>query len=443
MEDKKYYQDDDDEEKLNIIARAYKFISKYFDELSLLFLAGFLYYVASNTQSGWLYFVVAIISGALTLSFILSSLNFRKLRITRKFSETNFEDGKTKVNLTVINDSRFPKFMLLIEDKFPSLDPDEKNEKILVPYIEGKGKINVSYEQRCYKRGVFRFGRITIESYGLLSFFYMKKKITASPDKIIVFPRTYRLDHFLLNNVSPYFARQENTYNVMGRSHDFLGIREYTPGEEIRFIHWPTSAKLGKLMIKEFKEIATHSLTVIIDTNKNATFGEGRNTTTEDMYRIGATLLKVAKQKRYSFDLFARSNGKIVQDRNLSSLKGMYRLAEIENISPIQLDQDLDEITGSLNSLDHVYILKTLPFTDLEPLSRMMSKKVFVTVIFFDPKSYAGEFDKNLERLKEIDYSHQIDRLKSMGVNAYLYTRGSSLNSILSFRRPINVYPVS
>lgn len=442
MKDNRQYQDDE-EEKLNIFARTYKFISRYFDELSLLFLAGFLYYVASNTQSGWLYFVVAIIAGTLTLSFILSYQNLRKLRITRKFSETNFEDGKTKVQLTIINDSRLPKFMLLIEDKFPSIDPDEKNEKILVPYIEGKGKITITYEQRCYKRGVFRFGRIVIESYGLLSFFYMKKKFVAHPDKMVVFPRTYRLDHFLLNNVSPYFARQENTYNVMGRSHDFLGIREYSPGEEIRFIHWPTSAKVGKLMIKEFKEIATHSLTVVIDTNKNATFGEGRNTTTEDMYRIGATLLKVAKQKRYTFDLFARSNGKIVQDKNLSSLKGMYRLAEIESISPIMLDQDLDEISSNLNSLDHVYILKTLPFNDLEPLCRMMSKKVFVTVIFFDPLSYAGEYDENLERLKDLDYGPQIDRLKAMGINVYMYSKGSSLNSILSFRRPINVYPVS
>lgn len=442
MEDKKLYPDEE-EEKLNIFARTFKFIGRYFDEISLLFLAGFLYYVASNTQSGWLYFVVAIIAGALTLSFILSIFNLRKLRFTRKYSETNFEDGKTRVYITVINDSRIPKFMLLLEDKFPSLDPDEKNEKILVPYIEGKGKVTVSYEQRCYKRGVFRFGRIVVESYGLLSFFYMKKRFVALPDKLVVFPKTYRLDHFLLNNVSPYFARQENTYNVMGRSHDFLGIREYTPGEEIRFIHWPTSAKVGKLMIKEFKEIATHSLTVVIDTNKDATFGEGRNTTTEDMYRIGATLLKVAKQKRYSFDLFARSNGRIIQDRNLSSIKGMYRLAEIENISPVILDQDLDEISGSLNSLDHVYILKTLPFTDLEPLGGMMSKKVFVTVIFFDPLSYAGEFDENLEHLRELDYDSQIRELKSMGVNAYKYSRGTSLNTILSFRRPINVYPAS
>ena len=440
---KRRYNPNNDEEKLNIFARIYKFFSKYFDELSLFFLAGFLYYVASNTSSGWLYFVVSIIGGLLVLSFLSSFFNIRNIRIHRKYSETNMEDGKVRITLTVINDSIFPKYMLLISDSFPSIYPDEKNEKLLIPLVEGRGKVNISYEQRCYTRGVFKFGKITIESYGLLGFFYMKKKIQATPDRLIVFPKTYRLDHFLLNNVSPYFARQEHTYQVTGRSHDFLGIREYVPGEETRFIHWPTTAKQGKLMIKEFKEIATHSLTVILDTHQHSVFGEGRETTSEDMYRICATLLKISRQKRYTFDLFARFNDIIIKDQNLSSIKGMYRLAQLESESRVPLEQDLYQVAPKLSPLDHIYIFKVLPFTDLESLKEIIAKKVFTTVIFLDPVSYLTELDEEIDKVRQIDYNQQIDMLKSMGIKAYVFKKGQSLNSILSFRRPVNVFPVS
>jgi len=402
------------------------------------------------------------------ISLILSFLNLRKLCIQRKYARTSVEDGKIKVTLTLVNGSRFPKYMLLVQDRFPSLDPNRKNEKILVPYMPPKGRINVSYEVRCYERGAFKFGKIRIESRGFLGFFYMTKNFSASPDKIIIFPKSYRLDHFILDNVSPFYATQEKTYKFTGRSHDFLGIREYTPGEETRYIHWPSTAKQGKLMVKEFKEIATHSLTVVLDTHEFSTYGTGKETTSEDIYRTAATLLKASKRRRYTFDLFARKNDHLLEDRNLSSQKGMYRLAELQSNSPGPLERDLPEIIRKVRALDHIYILKTLPFTDLAPLKEFLDKRVFTTVIFYDPNSYldkarekpkeerrglfslfAGKkkasepeiSDKYLE-LQNIDYENQIRQLRKMGINVYIYNKGASLNSIFSFRRPINASPI-
>lgn len=455
---------------LKAIGSVIGFIGRYRDEIWLLALAGFLFFVASNTQSGWLYYVVSLIVGLLAASLVQSLWNFRKLRIVRRVSGAVTEDARVTITLIAHNDSRFSKYLLLLRDDFPSLEPGKKNKKLLIPYIAPKSSARVTYKARCYHRGTFRFGKVQVESTGLLGFFYMKRNLEAESPPLIVFPRNYRIDHFLLDNVSPYFAREENTYMFTGKSHDFLGIREYEPGQEIRYVHWPSSAKQGKLMVKEFKEIATHSLTVLLDTNEHSDMGRGRDTTGEDKFRVAASLLEAARKRRYTFDLIARSNGRILNDHNISTQKGLYRLAELECDSPHRLEEDLFKISGQVRPLDHIFILKTFPFENLESLRHLLEYKVFLTVIFFSPSSYLHEeapsdnppqktgAEENeetenstikdklpppeiWEKIENLDFGSQAAKLREMGVEVHIFEKGGSLNKILKFKRHINAVP--
>ncbi|MCD4784863.1 MAG: DUF58 domain-containing protein [Candidatus Eremiobacteraeota bacterium] len=425
------------------IGKAYRSIMRYGGEIGLSVLAGFLFFVATNTQSGWLYFIVAMIGALLLMTFIQGKMNLRKLRIKRKFAGVSSEDGKINVKLILINESRFPKYMLLLQDQFPSLEPDKKDEKIVVTYIPGRERVEVSYSVRCYSRGILRFGEILIESMGLLGLFYTKKKIRAENERLIVFPRTYRLDHFILDNVSPYFAREEKTCILTGKSHDFLGIQEYSPGQEIRCIHWPSSAKQGKLMIKEFKEIATHSMSVVLDTHIYSDIGKGRESTTEDIIRTSATLLKSAKKRRYTYDLYSHIDSNLIIDKNLSSKKGMYRLAELDSNSEFPLEQDLFEVISRVQALDHLYILKTYPFENLDVIKKTLERRIFTIVIFFNPGSYIDddELDEDAKKIKGINYDSQLKELREIGISAYVYNKGTPLNELLTFRRPVNAVP--
>jgi uncharacterized protein (DUF58 family) len=327
--------------------------------------------------------------------------------------------------------------MILVQDTFPTHYPEEKDEKILVEYIAGSSKIDITYKVRCYHRGIHRFGKVKIETAGLMGFFSFIRNIPAENDRLVVFPMSYRLDNFILDNISPYFARDDKTYMTTGKSHDFLGIREYEPGQEIRFIHWPSTAKLGKFMVKEFKEIATHSLSVILDTNESAAIGSGRDTAGEDMFRAAATLLKSAKKKRYTFDLYARSGETILADKNLTDKKGMFRFAELDCDSPINIENDLPQISRYVGPLDHIYVLKAFPFVDINPLRALLDKKAFVTVVFFNPESYAGEEDKARVEGSLDSLNQQVQQLEKLGITAHVYSRGSSLSRLLAFKRRV------
>ncbi len=45
----------------------------------------------------------------------------------------------------------------------------------------------------------------------------------------------------------------------------FVSLREYVPGDDPRLIHWPTSARLGTLMLREHVELRRPEFTVVLD----------------------------------------------------------------------------------------------------------------------------------------------------------------------------------
>lgn len=56
-----------------------------------------------------------------------------------------------------------------------------------------------------------------------------------------------------------------------GRGMEFYDVREYSPGDDIRFIDWNVSSRMGKLYIKQFVE--ERELTVILAIDLSASLG--------------------------------------------------------------------------------------------------------------------------------------------------------------------------
>jgi uncharacterized protein (DUF58 family) len=50
----------------------------------------------------------------------------------------------------------------------------------------------------------------------------------------------------------------------------FHGLREYVSGEDLRFVHWPSSARIGVLMVREHVEPSEPASTIVLDTRPDA-----------------------------------------------------------------------------------------------------------------------------------------------------------------------------
>jgi len=118
-----------------------------------------------------------------------------------------------------------------------------------------------------------------------------------------------------------------------GESYDFRGIREYTSGDDTRRVHWPTSARLGRLMIQEFLETGPQHWVLLFDNTQPAECGPGGCTPLDLATRIGASLCRYADSVGAAItmvalgdDIALRTSSGSSQRRCLQALEWLARL---------------------------------------------------------------------------------------------------------------------
>lgn len=90
----------------------------------------------------------------------------------------------------------------------------------------------------------------------------------------------------LVNNI---FAGEYHTM-FKGQGMTFADFREYVPGDDVRAISWPLTAKAGKPYIKKFEEEREMTLILAVDISGSSDFGTGSFFKGEIMTHLAAIL---------------------------------------------------------------------------------------------------------------------------------------------------------
>lgn len=99
------------------------------------------------------------------------------------------------------------------------------------------------------------------------------------PEHIIILPKRYLLPRIELGGTMLYQPGGLSLGNSIGNSEEFMSVREYRRGDPLRHIHWKSTSKTGKLIVKEFQNefFARHALildTFLDDVSRSAVFEE-------------------------------------------------------------------------------------------------------------------------------------------------------------------------
>ncbi|WP_193105225.1 DUF58 domain-containing protein [Brachybacterium sp. FME24] len=92
----------------------------------------------------------------------------------------------------------------------------------------------------------------------------MRRQVTwAKAQELFVHPRTVRLDEA----ASGFLRDLEGTPSSDLSSSDiaFHALRDYSPGDDRRHVHWRTTARTGKLMVRQFEETRRSHVVVALD----------------------------------------------------------------------------------------------------------------------------------------------------------------------------------
>ena len=121
------------------------------------------------------------------------------------------------------------------------------------------------YEVLCRSRGVFPVGPAEVsvsDPFALTE----RRAAAGSIDRLTVYPRVERLAGFpAVRGLDPAVQSTRPTFAPHG-GEDFFTLREYQTGDDLRKVHWPSSAKRDELMIKQLEVPWQARALVLLDT---------------------------------------------------------------------------------------------------------------------------------------------------------------------------------
>jgi uncharacterized protein (DUF58 family) len=184
-----------------------------------------------------------------TVSFLQSRLAPRFVTVERgeegPFHVHRFQ--KFTVRLKVRNLGPFPVGTLLVTESTGGLHTADPVCFLLslAPYEDRE----FSYVAEAHERGDFHVGPVELKWEGALGFAHWRKTVEAPLD-VVVYPAVFSM------NLVQRRGLPAGNLKVANRLYEdvtqFRSLREYTPGDELRRIHWKASARMGRLYSMEY-----------------------------------------------------------------------------------------------------------------------------------------------------------------------------------------------
>jgi uncharacterized protein (DUF58 family) len=270
-----------------------------------------LYFSANQTQVGWLYVMAALTAGAWLAGRVVSpGRMLRRVSLIRRINgvipadDLELYAGRpVTIELELKNAGRLPALQVRAAEACPFASAADRDQPGFVSVIPPKASVRLGYTLRCARRGWFEFPPVLLSSRAPVGLFAASRALPL-PTQGLVFPEYRELESFPLLDQRP---AAETTLPHAGLSGEVLGVREYRPGDSRRHIHWRSSARAGRLMVKEFAEESQPGLTIALDLRAASVVGADENTSLELAVKAAATLARYAARRGLPVTLAANS----------------------------------------------------------------------------------------------------------------------------------------
>jgi uncharacterized protein (DUF58 family) len=232
----------------------------------LLLGAGVLFFLGSNVQAGWLFVLAAFLIGAVLAGLVLPGRMLRGLRIERRAPDLVHQNDEALVDLVVTNRSRGLRLSILVED------PHLSEASIFLPSIAPGESVEVTTSRPAIRRGWNGPSETTLRTVAPFGMAERRRRVPVE-GRTLVLPMVVPLgDQSFIEPVSTNDHAIHSSPRV-GRGPEYLGVREYRPGDSMRHVHWPSTARTGTVMVREFEQETTRRIAIVVDASRDA--GDG------------------------------------------------------------------------------------------------------------------------------------------------------------------------
>ncbi|HEX9822959.1 MAG TPA: DUF58 domain-containing protein [Actinomycetota bacterium] len=230
--------------------------------------AGLLLWIGSRVAgSPGLHIVALGLVLLVPLSWITMRTGKHRLVATRRFTTRRAHAGaRVRVSLEVENPTRSRTPLLMLEDRLPPALG--RGARAVLGGIPAGERQSISYVMTCSRRGRYRVGPLTATLTDPLG---LAKVQLPFPERheLVVYPEVEDLrDRATARSTGG--AGETTARQLYRTGEDFYTMREYEMGDDLRRIHWRSTARTGTLMIRQDEAARRASVTVVLDTRAEA-----------------------------------------------------------------------------------------------------------------------------------------------------------------------------
>lgn len=342
--------------------------------------------------------------------------------------------SESRVHLRMDNVSRLPTGLLMLQDRVPYvLGP---RPRFVLDRVKAGGRREVSYRVRSDLRGRYPLGPLQLRLSDPFGMCELTRSFSTF-DTLTVIPRVEPLPPVRLGGEAMGYGDGRQRSLALAGEDDVIP-RGYRYGDDLRRVHWRSTARYGELMVRREEQPQRARCTVLLDTRAVAYEGAGPDSAFEWAVSGAASVLVHMLERGFSVRLLT-DTGTSVPGEGSDGFAGvnqesadaaglmMDTLAVVDHSDEDGLSRAFDVLRGGNEGL-LVAFLGDLDEEQAAVLARMRQRSGGALAFLLDsgtwlrePAGVPGPADNGEERLR---------MLREAGWTALGVPRGASLDEL-------------
>ena len=345
--------------------------------------------VALASGSWLMYRIAYTLLLVIGISYVWMRLSLQGLSVEIDRHTDRVQEGdQIMEDLTVRNGGNWPKLWIEVED--PTELPSHQARVVLS--LAARQRRIRRFATRCERRGVYSIGPVVVRTGDPFGLFRAEQRFGAR-DQLLVYPRPLELTTF---EVPP--ANLPGDGRFRRRTHyitpNTSGVRDYQVGDSFNRIHWPSTARLGELMVKLFELDPASDIWITLDLQDSSQAGEGAESTEEIGVRIAASIARLflVGQRSVGYMAYGQRFDVVEPDRGQQQLTRILEaLALARAVGEIPISDVLYEEGRHFGR--HTTLIAITASTDEEWVTSLQSlaqRGVKVACVYLEPETFGS-----------------------------------------------------
>lgn len=293
--------------------------------------------------------------------------------------------------ITLGQDGRLPAAILMMEDAVPA--QLGSNPRFLVDGANQSWRREVEYPLLGRVRGRFTTGPLlvrTTDPFGLVT---LDRQFSATSD-VMVTPHVVPLPKMrTAGGAGSTGEAQPHRVGVVGQ--DDVLVRDYQQGDDVRRVHWRSTARRGELMVRREEQAWDPSASILLDTRATAHVGVGMSSSLEWAVSAAASIATHFVDDGFGVEIYEaegpmRVNGRQGQHSSATRELVVSRLTDVQPRVTATLHYAIEAATVDQPGQLVIAILGRVDAEDAHALLRIRRNRAQALALMIDVDGYTN-----------------------------------------------------